>query len=61
VKIGQTILVGFSYYNKDRELTGQEQLFGQITDVDPVSIKVRYTNGEEWLIPAYALDAPRGT
>jgi hypothetical protein len=61
VKIGQTILVGFTYYNQYHELTGQEQLFGQITEVDPTSIKIKYTNGEEWLIPAYAMDAPRGT
>lgn len=57
---GQTILVGFTYCNQNEEVTKQEQLFGEITEVDQESIKVKYTNGEEWFIPAYALDAPRG-
>jgi len=60
MKIGQTILVGFTYYNQDEAVTGQEQLFGEITEIISDSIKVKYTNGEEWYIPAIALDAPRG-
>ncbi len=60
MKIGQTILVGFTYYNQDEKVKGQEQLFGEITEVSSESIKVKYTNGEEWFIPAFALDAPRG-
>ena len=60
MKIGQTILAGFTYYDQDGNITEQEQLFGEITEIDEDSIKVKYTNGEEWFIPAYALDAPMG-
>jgi hypothetical protein len=61
MRIGQTILVGFTYYSQDGDVTEQEQLFGKIAEIDQESIRVKYTNGEEWFIPAYALDAPRGT
>ena len=61
MKIGQTILVGFTYYNQDGDVTEQEQLFREIAEMDHESIRVEYSDGEEWFIPAYALDAPRGT
>lgn len=49
--IGKIILVGMTFYDKNKEFTEQKQNWGEIVAVNENTVHIKKMNGEEFSIP----------